>query len=765
MADRMEKRSPDLGGRGGWGLVVALALLLAVLGVVLLRKEPPAVQPASAPPTEFSGERALAVLRTLVGDGSPHPVGSPANAAVRDRVIAELQKIGYAPQVQRAFVCSPLGGGTCGWVENVVARLEGTARDGSILLMAHYDSVGAGPGVSDDLAGTAAVLETARALKAGPAPKNPVIFLIDDGEEAGLLGAQAFSDSPLDDDVKVVVNLEARGTRGRSLMFETIGNDGWLVPLYAGGTSRPVTSSVFVTIYELLPNNTDLTVYKARKDVDGLNFAYLENPTHYHTPLDNLESLDPASLQHHGDNALGAVRRLAHADLAHRPQGDAVFFDVLGWTVVHWPKSWTLPIALLVLALTLVVFWKGRAGGRVTVGGLFVGLGAFLALLVVSGAFAFGLTMVLNGLLPAQWIDRWAPLVAAFWALPVLVAALLIPALGRRAGLAGLFSGVWLGWALFGVALAVMVPGTSYLFLVPGLIAGIAGLALVRGGSPVTGAVAVMLPVLVGGVLWFPILLALYAGLGSGSLVPVAVLRAILLAGLAPLFLAARPAARWLVAGASLLVVVGGLGLAASAPVYSEASPQPAVVHYHFDADAGKGRWIVLSAPPFPAGFRQAAPFGEKPEPTYPWAPKQVAFQAPAPALAVPAPEVTVVEQAALPGGKRRVLLRITSPRGAGLVTLYIPQEAGLESITRAGREVKVSFFGASGFSSLRVGPLTPEGEDFEAVVGAAPQDWWVMDQSSGLPAGGEALQKARPATAVPFQDGDVTRVSRKARI
>ncbi len=322
MAETSEERHGA--GRSGWGLLVAGALLAVVLSAVVERRQAPAVQPASAPAGAFSGERALAVLRDLVGDGRPHPMGSPANAAVRDRVLAQLRQAGYAPEVQRRIGCTPTYSG-CGHAENVMARLEGTARDGAIVLMAHYDSVAAGPGVSDDLAGTAAVLEVARALREGPAPKNPVIFLLTDGEEASLSGAQAFADSPLAREVKVVVNLEARGTRGPSLMFESIGNDGWLIPLLAAGASRPVTSSVFVTIYQLLPNNTDLTVFKKRPDVDGLNFAYVENPTHYHTAVDDLASLDPASLQHHGDNALGVLRQLAQADLE----------DVLGLAVAE----------------------------------------------------------------------------------------------------------------------------------------------------------------------------------------------------------------------------------------------------------------------------------------------------------------------------------------------------------------------------------------------------------------------------------------------
>jgi hypothetical protein len=562
--------------------------------------------------------------------------------------------------------------------------------------------------------------------------------------------------------VKVILNLEARGTSGPSLMFETIGDDGWLVPLFAAGASRPITSSVFVTIYQMMPNNTDLTVFK-KMDVDGLNFAYLENPSHYHTSMDDLQSLAPGSLQHHGDNVLGAMRALVQADLANPPQGDAVFFDVLGWSVVHWPQAWTLPIAILVLVLVLAVFWGGRSARSVTPGGMLSGLLAFLSVIVVTGLLAFGLALALRGALPVAWIPKPAPLVAAFWALPLIVASLLLPRLGRRAGLLGLFTGVWLGWALFGVALAVAAPGISYLFLVPGLIAGIAGLALVRSKSPATGAVAVMLPVLIGGILWFPILLPLYDGLGAGALVPIAVLRAILVAGLAPLFLAARPLARRLVIGAALLVVIGGAGLAISSPVYTESSPQPAVVQYLQDA-GGASRWVVVSSRPFPQAFRQAAQFGAEPETPFPWSPRQRAFVAPAPPLAMPAPELAVVEQTAAPGGKRRLRLHLTSPRGALEGFVYVPKAVPIESATLEGHPV--TFMPLTEHSFLQVATLGPQGVDIEVVLGpGAPQEWYVVDQSPGLPPGGEALRAARPATAVAFQDGDVTLVSRKVKI
>jgi hypothetical protein len=218
------------------------------------------------------------------------------------------------------------------------------------------------------------------------------------------------------------------------------------------------------------------------------------------------------------------------------------------------------------------------------------------------------------------------------------------------------------------------------------------------------------------------------------------------------------------VVGVALLVVLGGTGLAVSSPVYSESSPQPVVVQYLQDAAAGTSRWIVVGSRPFPQSFRQAAQFGQEPDTPFPWSPRWRAFVAPAPPLTDPPPELTVVEQTPTPGGGRRLRLRLTSPRGAPEAFVYIPNAVKIESATFEGRPVE--FFQLSDYSFLQASTLGPQGAALEVVLGpGAPQDWYVVDQNPGLPPGGEALQKARPATAVAFQDGDITLVSRKVPI
>ena len=107
------------------------------------------------------------------GMGSERVLAVVYNDILRDarvRRITEELASRYEPEDLRTIVRAYQD--TCA---GVVARLEGSNPGGkAVLLMAHYDSVPAGPGAGDDLSGVAAILEAARALKAGPPPANPV---------------------------------------------------------------------------------------------------------------------------------------------------------------------------------------------------------------------------------------------------------------------------------------------------------------------------------------------------------------------------------------------------------------------------------------------------------------------------------------------------------------------------------------------------------------------------------------------------------------
>src|SRR5213593_4449716 len=80
------------------------ALLVVIFAVVAVENRGAfSAKPATAPPSEFSAERARAALRAILGGDIPHPVGSAAHDAVRDRLVAHLQSLGYDMTLQRAF--------------------------------------------------------------------------------------------------------------------------------------------------------------------------------------------------------------------------------------------------------------------------------------------------------------------------------------------------------------------------------------------------------------------------------------------------------------------------------------------------------------------------------------------------------------------------------------------------------------------------------------------------------------------------------------
>src|SRR5947208_1472932 len=244
------------------------------------------------------------------------------------------------------------------------------------------------------------------------------LLLLDEGEEMQRLGAQAFQrHSPAMAEVGAVVNLEARGTAGPSLLFETSGPDAWMAGGFAARATHPFANSVFSTIYEYTPNDTDLTVFK-RLGMPGLNFAFIQNPSQYHSPLDNLADVSAASLQHHGENALAAVRGLAEGDLAKPPRGKAVYFDLFHSTVVRCPAGLSPLLGLLALALVLgAAFLLRRRGLPVWGADFMLGFGAPLSALLLLLVLGIVFQILIAPAFPSLWPANPGPAIAAFWLL------------------------------------------------------------------------------------------------------------------------------------------------------------------------------------------------------------------------------------------------------------------------------------------------------------------------------------------------------------
>ena len=752
---------------GSMKLVATLAIVGALVLASALRYQPPHPHPVDAPAAEFSAGRAREVLRELVGAGEPHPTGSAANARVRRAIVAHLDRLGYRAELQEAFACGAVR--LCADVTNVLARLDGTDGGKAVLLSVHYDSVPAGPGASDDGVGVAAALEVARALKADPPPKNPIILLFNEGEEEDLLGAEAFtSGHPWAKEVGAVVNLEARGTTGASLMFETSDDGGWIIDLFARSVARPASNSIYYTVYKLLPNDTDLTVYK-RRGLAGLNFAFIGGEARYHTPRDDFAHSDPGSLQHHGDNALAMVRALAREDLGAHRGAEMVFFDVLALAIVRWPLRW-MPLLAVAAALLLVIaagrtLWRGELRAS-AIGWGVVG---FMAGVLGTGAAGALISAALkaSGAVAYRWVAYPAFARAAFLATPVLATGVAATWFGLRASASGLWWGAWAMWGIAALSTAFAAPGVSYPFVVACLVAGLC--AIFRAPR-----LALLLPLAVAALLWTPIVWLLYDALGIPILTGSAVLLTLVLATAGPAWIDAEPPLRRAVLIAASAVIVAGTIAAALAPPFSPDNPRKVNLWYRLNADSQQGAWLASAdTGPLPPQLAAAAPFARTPVAALEWMPKLRAYPAPAPRMAFSPPELSVEDQRTTATG-RMVRGRLVSPRGAPIAGFVVPRDRvlsvrmnGVFSPDVASKNlVAAPMTDATAWRSYVCTTTGASGVEIEVEVnGTGPVDVHLWDASPGLPQPGNALFAARPAWAVPFDEGDRTVIVAKTRL
>ncbi len=738
-------------------ILAGFAALLAALA--WWRYQPPEPRPADAPAAEFSAARARERLARLLAGGAPRPLGSAEHAAFRGRLLAELRGLGLAPEVEEELTCTS---SDCALVGNVVAEVAGSGGGAAVLLSAHYDSVPAGPGAADDGSGVAALLEIASALRAEPAAA-PVLLVFDDAEEAGLLGARAFAAGPRIGALRAAVNLEARGAAGPALLFETGPGGRRLIRRYAGAVRRPVTSSVFTTLYGALPNDTSFSAWRDA-GLSGYNLAIIGDPEVYHAPGDVLERLDPGSLQHAGEHALALVRALAAAPAGEPAAGEAVFADFYGFGVPRWPAAWAVPLALLGLGFVVAAAALLARRGRTSAGRALAGLGLWLASVAAGTLTAVAAVLALNlaGALPPS-PDEWFALpgleLAACWCLAFAAVAGLAGPLHRRAGFWGAWVGVWTGWSLLGLLLALAAPGLTVLTAPAALAAGIAGLAAaLRGGS---GRAAAALPPAAVLVFLVPALYFFPAGLAGLALPATTVLLTLVFASLAPLLggLGRRPR-RLLIGGA--LAAAAALGAAALAvPPFSARVPGTYNLVYYQGAAGDGARWLLQASEPVPAWVAAEVEVDPAPAPGVPWLEGTASFRvAPAGDLGAPPPRLAEAAASVEESGLRRLRGRLESPRGASSIRVYFPPGMEVESVTLAGRPVPEPRSWRSGWRAVGLLTLPAAGAEFEVVYrGEAGDGLLLVDQGYGLPAV-DGLAAARPADSSPRLEGDRTWVA-----
>ena len=353
-------------------LIQAIAVFIPLTAIVFLTLNqtlPPKALPNNAPDTEFSAERAIEHLEVI--STKPRLVGTSGFESARDYIVDELRALGWETEIHTTRNNT---------VENIVARLEGTESKDAILLVAHLDSVSGSPGATDDGSGVVVLMETARALQAGLPLRNTVILLFTAPEETGGQGALAFyQEHPWIDDLKLVFNFDTGGLTGPAELTARSSENGWLIreaakaDAYFYGTSATGAGS------------SDFTLVFQPAGFSGFDYQYTWD-RRTHSALDNLENLDPNSLQHLGYHALSVTRHFGNMDSLDDPKDpNPLYFNFLRLGVVHYSQTWVIPIMAVAGLIFISIVVLGFRRKILSLGG--IGLGALPFILSALSPF------------------------------------------------------------------------------------------------------------------------------------------------------------------------------------------------------------------------------------------------------------------------------------------------------------------------------------------------------------------------------------------
>jgi len=357
-------------------------VLVLLAGASAWQMIPPRAVPAGAPAARFSAGRAMADLQVVAR--APHMAGSPAQARVRAYIVEQVAALGLNARVE-----------TSGRISNILVRLPGQASTQMVLVSGHYDSQPPSPGAGDNGIAVAAMLESLRVLRAGPALRNDILFLFTDGEELGWSGARAYINAHPEakDETGVLLVFDARPGNGPLILSETSPGDAWLVRQMTG-LPLPMWAAAWKSLQERGEMDTDYDIFQPA-GYTGIAIENEASGTRYHTTRDTVDAISPNRVQAYGQAMLGLTNRFGSLDLRTRTEGpDLVFFTLSLVGLVAYPYGWMLALSCLGIvawAACLVSAWRR---GSFSPGRFLLGLAGLLlgtALSVLGAQLAWGL--------------------------------------------------------------------------------------------------------------------------------------------------------------------------------------------------------------------------------------------------------------------------------------------------------------------------------------------------------------------------------------
>ncbi|MBC8757319.1 M28 family peptidase [Kordia sp. YSTF-M3] len=546
------------------------------------------------PKTEFSTVRAFEHVNELAKE--PHYVGSKAHETVRNYIISELKKLGLQPSVQEGFTLD--GWGNVSKPKNILARIKGKNSSKALLLLSHYDSdPHSAVGASDAASGVATILEGTRAFLAkGKQPENDIILLLSDGEELGLNGAELFVNKhPWAKDVGLVLNFEARGSGGPSIMLlETNNGNAKLIKAFKdAGTQYPVGNSLAYSIYKMLPNDTDLTVFREDGNIQGFNFAFIDDHFDYHTANDTPENLDFNTLAHQGTYLMPLLDYFSTQDLTQMTSEDDLIYFNSPFGFHTYPFSWILPMLILIILLFIGLILYGFKEKMLSGKGILSGFIPFLVALIASCAATILGWKLINWLYPHYgeiqhgFTYNGYTYISLFAFLSLGISFYSYHKFGKKTTAANLSIAPLFFWVVITALAAFYLDGASFISI-PVLLSLVSVIILIRNQKqpPAFSLTFLAIPAVV---ILTPFIKLFPVGLGLEIIAVVALLVVLIIGLLMPVF-GLYKRKKWTARLFFFLAIVAFF-VAHSNSGFTEKTQKPNSLVYVLDADQNKANW------------------------------------------------------------------------------------------------------------------------------------------------------------------------------
>lgn len=570
--------------------------IIGILSLIYFTQMPRWTGNSEGPFSEFSAKRAMAQIKEIAK--APHYVGSENHKTVAAYLEKELQELGLETKIQQGTTLSDWGNLVPS--KNIMARIKGTGGTKALLLLSHYDSAphSFSKGASDDGSGVATILEGLRAfLYNKTAHKNDIIVLFTDAEELGLNGAALFvTQNSWAKDVGLALNFEARGTAGPGYMLMEVnrGNAQMVDAFSQAGASYPVSNSLMYSIYKMLPNDTDLTVFREQGKIPGFNFAFIDDHFNYHTAQDDYAHLSEETIAHQGSYLMPLLHHFSNADLTHLDSNDDYAYFNAPFFFVHYPFSWIVPMAIVALVCFVFLVFIGLGKRTLSMPEIGKGFLPLFGALILAGALAFFGWKILLSVYP-QYNDiqqgftyNGHSYIAAFVLLSLACGFLCYGKLKSEVQVSNYSIAPLFLWIVINFAIAFVLPGGGF-FIIP-LLCGLLMLAyfVITQKTNAFFNLVLSIPALV---ILAPFIVMFPIGLGLKVLAASAVLTILVFALLLPVF--GTFSRKWLWSFLLFAVSIGFFVKAHIDSGYEPGKAKPNSLLYVYDADKDKAYWTT----------------------------------------------------------------------------------------------------------------------------------------------------------------------------